>query len=116
MRVGDLVLRRAHDALDPLGRGTTEPALDRDRDGGRGLDREAGIAVRNGCFCAQPYVQQLLRLEDTSELRRRREAGQEQGLPGAVRATFGIYNTADEVDALVNAVRRIRDRSGSTHR
>ena len=80
------------------------------------LDREAGIAVRNGCFCAQPYVQQLLRLEDTSELRRRREAGQEQGLPGAVRATFGIYNTADEVETLVTAVRRIRDRSGSTQR
>jgi cysteine desulfurase/selenocysteine lyase len=73
------------------------------------LDREAGIAVRNGCFCAQPYVHQLLRLADTSDLRRRREAGQEEGLPGAVRATFGLYNTAEEVETLIDAVRRIRD-------
>jgi cysteine desulfurase / selenocysteine lyase len=75
------------------------------------LDREAGIAVRNGCFCAQPYVHHLLGVGHTSELRHKREAGQEDGLPGAVRATVGIYNTAHEVETLVQEVRRIRDRS-----
>jgi cysteine desulfurase / selenocysteine lyase len=80
------------------------------------LDREAGIAVRNGCFCAQPYVHHLLGVGDTTKLRRRREAGQEEGLPGAVRATVGIYNTADEMETLVQAVRRIRDRCASMHR
>jgi cysteine desulfurase/selenocysteine lyase len=77
------------------------------------LDREAGIAVRNGCFCAQPYVHHLLGVGDTSEPRRRREAGEEGGLPGAVRATVGIYNTAEEVETLVQAIRRIRDRASA---
>jgi selenocysteine lyase/cysteine desulfurase len=74
------------------------------------LDREGGIAVRNGCFCAQPYLHYLLGITDTSELRRGLEAGREDGLPGAVRASFGIYNTEDEVGTFLELVRRIRNR------
>jgi len=74
------------------------------------LNREAAIAVRNGCFCAHPYLHKLLKLEDTSELRRRLLAGEEVELPGAVRPTFGIFNTEQEVDELVRMIRVIRDR------
>jgi selenocysteine lyase/cysteine desulfurase len=35
------------------------------------LDREAAIAVRNGCFCAHPYLRLLIGLADTSDARRR---------------------------------------------
>lgn len=75
------------------------------------LDCEAAIAVRNGCFCAQPYLHRLLGLTDTSESRRRREAGDEGGLPGAVRASIGIYNDEEEIETLIEKVREIRDRS-----
>jgi cysteine desulfurase/selenocysteine lyase len=75
------------------------------------LNREAAIAVRNGCFCAHPYLHRLLELEDTSELRRRLLAGEEVDLPGAVRPTFGIFNTEAEVDELVRMIRVIRDRA-----
>ncbi len=75
------------------------------------LNREAAIAVRNGCFCAHPYLHRLLKLEDTTELRRRLVAGEEVDLPGAVRPTFGIFNTEQEVAELVRMIRVIRDRA-----
>ncbi len=79
------------------------------------LNREAAIAVRNGCFCAHPYLHRLLRLEDTSELRRRLLAGEEVELPGAIRPTFGIFNTEEEVDELVRMIRVLRDRAWKGH-
>jgi cysteine desulfurase/selenocysteine lyase len=77
------------------------------------LDREGGIAVRDGCFCAQPYVHHLLAIENAADVRRALESGNESGLPGAVRASLGIHNTAADVAALVAIVRRIRDRANA---
>lgn len=51
------------------------------------LDR-LGIAVRTGHHCAQPLMQRL-------------------GIEGTVRASFGLYNTKEEVDALVAGVERV---------
>ena len=51
------------------------------------LDR-LGIAVRTGHHCAQPL---MLRL----------------GIQGTVRASFALYNTKDEIDALVDGVKRV---------
>jgi cysteine desulfurase/selenocysteine lyase len=75
------------------------------------LNREAAIAVRNGCFCAHPYLQRLLGLTDTRDFRRRLEAGEELDLPGAVRPTFGIFNSEEEVDRLLRMIRVIQDRA-----
>ena len=75
------------------------------------LNREAAIAVRNGCFCAHPYLHRLLHLQDTEELRRRLVAGEDVDLPGAIRPSFGIFNTEDEVDVLVRMIEVIRDRA-----
>ena len=51
------------------------------------LDR-LGIAVRTGHHCAQPLMDRL-------------------GITGTVRASFALYNTKEEVDMLVAAIRRI---------
>ena len=51
------------------------------------LDR-LGIAVRTGHHCAQPLMNRL-------------------DILGTVRASFALYNTKEEVDALVAAVRRV---------
>ncbi len=51
------------------------------------LDR-LGIAVRTGHHCAQPL---MLRL----------------GIQGTVRASFALYNTKEEIDALVDGVKRV---------
>jgi cysteine desulfurase / selenocysteine lyase len=75
------------------------------------LNREAAIAVRNGCFCAHPYLHRLLGVGDTTELRQRLLAGEEVDVPGAVRPTFGIFNTEEEVDELVRMIGVIRDRA-----
>jgi selenocysteine lyase/cysteine desulfurase len=75
------------------------------------LNREAAIAVRNGCFCAHPYLHRLLGLTDTSELRRRLTAGEDVDLPGAVRPSLGIFNNEEEIDELVRMIRVIRDRA-----
>lgn len=51
------------------------------------LDR-LGIAVRTGHHCAEPLMRRL-------------------GIEGTVRASFGIYNTKEEVDALVAGIERV---------
>jgi cysteine desulfurase/selenocysteine lyase len=71
------------------------------------LNFESAIATRNGCFCAHPYLHFLLRLSDTSELRRQLVEGKNVDLPGAVRMTIGIFNTKEEIDKLVDELKQI---------
>ena len=47
-----------------------------------------GIAVRTGHHCAQPLIDQL-------------------GIPGTVRASFSFYNTKEEVDIFIAALKRV---------
>ncbi|WP_239062997.1 family 2A encapsulin nanocompartment cargo protein cysteine desulfurase [Streptomyces sp. SID13031] len=55
---------------------------------------EDGIAVRSGHHCAQPILRRF-------------------GLEATVRPSFAFYNTHDEVDSLVTAVRRLSARKGN---
>lgn len=73
------------------------------------LGYEGGIGVRNGCFCAQQYVAHLLGLTPADEDRRcrARRAGLPWPKPGMVRASFGLYNTCEEIDLLVDMLHRI---------
>ena len=52
------------------------------------LDR-LGIAVRTGHHCAEPLMHRL-------------------GIEGTVRASLALYNTKDDIDALVNGIKRVR--------
>lgn len=52
------------------------------------LDR-LGIAVRTGHHCAEPLMHRL-------------------GIEGTTRASFGLYNTKEEVDALIAGIERVR--------
>ena len=52
------------------------------------LDR-LGIAVRTGHHCAQPLMDRL-------------------GIAGTVRASFGLYNTKEEVDLLTEGIKRVK--------
>ncbi len=70
---------------------------------------EGGIGVRNGCFCAHPYVLRLLNVSP-AEIKRYTaevEQGNHTHLPGLVRVSFGCYNTAAEVEVLTEQLRRI---------
>ena len=49
---------------------------------------QLGIAVRTGHHCAQPLMQRF-------------------GIDGTIRASFAIYNTTEEVDAFIAAVKRV---------
>jgi selenocysteine lyase/cysteine desulfurase len=73
------------------------------------LADEAGIGVRSGCFCAQTYVGRLLGLTppEHEAARRRHLAGDRSHTPGMVRASLGVYNTFEDVDALVGMIQRI---------
>jgi selenocysteine lyase/cysteine desulfurase len=72
------------------------------------LGYENGIGVRNGCFCAQPYVAHLLGRSNREAARLNREspAADRAQRPGMVRVSFGIYNTEEDVDALVEMLVR----------
>jgi selenocysteine lyase/cysteine desulfurase len=73
------------------------------------LGYEFGIGVRSGCFCAHPYILHLLGLtpQEAGEVRQRMLAGDRSDMPGLIRASFGLYNTIADVDALVDALERI---------
>jgi cysteine desulfurase/selenocysteine lyase len=53
------------------------------------LDQE-GIALRTGHHCAQPVMDRF-------------------GIPATVRASFGLYNTRDETDALVEGIEKVTE-------
>jgi len=53
------------------------------------VDRE-GIAIRTGHHCAQPVMERF-------------------GVPATARASFAMYNTLDEVEALARALRKVRE-------
>jgi len=73
------------------------------------LGHEFGIGVRNGCFCAHPYLLDLMKVPETEGKRLRQAVlnGDRSNTPGLVRVSFGLYNTLAEVDALVNALQKI---------
>jgi cysteine desulfurase/selenocysteine lyase len=47
-----------------------------------------GIAIRAGHHCAQPVMERF-------------------GVPATARASFGVYNTREEVDALIAGLRQV---------
>lgn len=53
------------------------------------LLNEEGVAIRTGHHCAQPVMQRFK-------------------VPATCRASFAFYNTMDEVDALVSAIRKVQ--------
>ena len=73
------------------------------------LSHEWGIAVRHGCFCANPYVFHLLHMskDDVDAVEGEVTAGRKKALPGAVRASLAPYNTEAEVDRFLEATRQI---------
>jgi cysteine desulfurase / selenocysteine lyase len=68
-----------------------------------------GIAVRNECFCAQPFVRQLLGISDARGVAPDScmdTCGPDEK-PGMVRLSFGLYNTRADVDRAVAALQEI---------
>jgi selenocysteine lyase/cysteine desulfurase len=73
------------------------------------LSFEGGIGVRNGCFCAHPYILRLMNVSAEEALRHQQDIvdGTRVGLPGLVRISFGCYNTIEEVDHATDVLARI---------
>ena len=73
------------------------------------LATEWGIGVRDGCFCAHPYVASLIGLSatDIKHFSSLAAADDRGAMPGMVRVSFGMYNTAEEVDRLLYALEHI---------
>ena len=82
------------------------------------LSLEGAIGVRNGCFCAHPYILRLLKVPAEQALRHQADivSGSRASLPGLVRISFGCYNTAEEVDQMVDVLGRlVRGQVGSQY-
>ncbi len=73
------------------------------------LSYEGAIAVRNGCFCAHPYIQRLLRISDEEAIDYRDDIsdGIRLKVPGMIRVSFGIYNTKSEIDRFMKIIEMI---------
>jgi cysteine desulfurase / selenocysteine lyase len=53
------------------------------------LDQE-GIAIRTGHHCSQPVMDRF-------------------NIPATARASFAVYNTREEVDALVRGIKKVQE-------
>lgn len=73
------------------------------------LAAEYGIGVRNGCFCAHPYLIRLLGLsqDKVQQVRDAMASGDRNAVPGMVRISFGMYNERGDIDRLVLALESI---------
>lgn len=73
------------------------------------LGYEWGIGVRNGCFCAHPYVVHLLDLDpfEAAGWRERIAVGDRSALPGMVRMSLGCYSEENDIDRLVDGLEAI---------
>ena len=73
------------------------------------LNHEGGIGVRNGCFCAHPYLKLLMNISEAEaeQMEAAILAGDRSKIPGAVRVSFGIYNTTEEIDHLITVLEKI---------
>lgn len=72
------------------------------------------IAVRNECFCAHPYVREMLKQElwetDVDDIAPEDQERYINLKRGMVRASVGLYNTRQDIDALVAALSDIHGR------
>ncbi|MGE5109494.1 MAG: SufS family cysteine desulfurase [Acidobacteriaceae bacterium] len=51
---------------------------------------QSGVAIRTGHHCAQPVMERF-------------------GVPATARASLGVYNTTEEIDALIAGIHRVRE-------
>jgi selenocysteine lyase/cysteine desulfurase len=73
------------------------------------LGTEYGIGTRSGCFCAHPYLIRLFGVsqEQVQKMTSEIACGDKRHMPGALRMSFGFYNTRDDVDAAISALRQV---------
>jgi len=73
------------------------------------LAYEHGIGVRTGCFCAHPYLKLLMHVfgEEEKNLIKAVLKNDRSRIMGAIRISFGFYNDDNEVERLLDALKRI---------
>lgn len=72
------------------------------------------IAVRNECFCAHPYVEKMLELthkqqQQEAKCKTNQSAWNIEPWMGMVRASFGIYNSFQDIDYFVGSLKHISE-------
>jgi len=70
------------------------------------------IAVRNECFCAHPYVEQMLHVTHEKQLSQcdtkdNHLVWKMEPWMGMVRVSFGLYNSIEDVNILIHSLRTI---------
>lgn len=73
------------------------------------LGHEWGVGVRAGCFCAHPGMLHLLKVPTNvaRQVACEIERHDKRNVPGAVRASFGLYSTHADIDVLVDGLTAI---------
>ncbi len=71
------------------------------------LNEQFGIGVRAGSFCVYNVVRNLLGITDDSDIVAKVKAGQENPVPGFVRASVSLCNSMEDVDRFIQAINTI---------
>lgn len=68
------------------------------------LGKDCSIGIRDGCFCAQPYVKKILGIRDQDTFVLAYDKTLKS--PGIVRVSFAPYNTISEVDYCLECINK----------
>jgi len=81
------------------------------------LAYEAAVGARCGLFCAHPYVISLLdlRQREVERIRDQIASGNLAGVPGMVRASFGLYNDRSDAEAFCDGLADIAEGRHATY-
>ncbi|WP_055070878.1 aminotransferase class V-fold PLP-dependent enzyme [Clostridium massiliamazoniense] len=69
------------------------------------LAEDGAIAVRHGCFCAQPYTKRLLEMTDAETYKYIKDPTIPR--PGMIRASLAMYNDFEEINKFLSILEDI---------
>ena len=75
------------------------------------LNYEYGIGVRAGSYCVYEFSRRInnTKLEEDNKIAEQVKCGITSNIPGSVRASFGMYNTIEDADRLISALKEISE-------
>lgn len=71
------------------------------------LNNEFGIGVRAGSFCVYNVIRNLLKIKNESQIIKDVENEKPNAVPGFIRASFSLCNTAEDVERFIQAIKEI---------
>ena len=71
------------------------------------LNEEYGIGTRSGSYCVYEFSRRIMNIESDEKILEQIKSGDKSSIPGSVRISFGLENQGEDVDLLIDAMKKI---------